>query len=298
MRIGILSRNPALYSTRRLLEAARLCGHQPLLIDTVQLALRLQPGGRFSWSRWQRLPAVDGLIPRIGSSVTAYGVAVVRKFEQAGAVTTATADAIAQSRNKMRSLHLLQAAGLPTPRTELVTAVAELHPALAAVGGLPVIVKTLRGTQGRGVILANKLETVEAIFTALANFNLPLLLQEYIAEAEGKDTRLLVVGGRVTAAMLRTAAVGEFRSNLHQGGTAVAIQPDQSMKQLAIQAAAVHGLGVAGVDIIQARRGPLILELNSSPGLEGIETSSGVDVALAIVRYLEQLHRRRPQARK
>jgi len=298
MRIGILSRNPSLYSTRRLLEAARLCGHQPLLIDTVQLALRLQPGGRFRWSSWQRLPVVDGLIPRIGSSVTAYGVAVVRKFEQAGTVTTATADAIAQSRNKMRSLHLLQAAGLPTPRTELVTAVAELHPALAAVGGLPVIVKTLRGTQGRGVILANKLETVEAICTALANFNLPMLLQEYIAEAEGKDTRLLVVGGRVKAAMLRTAAVGEFRSNLHQGGTAVAIQPDLLMKQLAVQAAAVHNLGVAGVDIIQARRGPLILELNSSPGLEGIETSSGVDVALAIVRYLEQLHRHQQRARK
>ena len=288
MKIGILTRNPALYSTRRLAQAARTLGHQPVFIDTVQLALRLNPGGMSHWQNRQRLPKVDGLIPRIGSSVTAYGVAVVRKFEQAGVATTATADAIAQSRNKLRSLRLLEAAGLPTPRTELVTAEHELHPAIAAVGGLPVIVKTLRGAQGRGVILVANMETAEAIFAALSGFHQPMLVQEYIGEAEGRDTRLLVVGGRVTAAMIRTAAVGEFRSNLHQGGTAVAARPDQRVVRLALEAAAVHDLSVAGVDIIQSNRGPLLLELNSSPGLEGIETSSGVDIAATIVRCLEK----------
>jgi ribosomal protein S6--L-glutamate ligase len=293
MKIGILSRNAALYSTRRLLEAARLRGHQTVLIDAVQLALRLSPQGKSRWFNQAQLPAVDGLIPRVGSSVTAYGVAVVRKFEQAGAATTATAEAIAISRNKLDSLRLLQTHGLPTPRTELVTAVHELHPAITAVGGLPLVIKTLRGTQGRGVILVHNLETVEAIFTALANFHQPLLLQEYIGEAAGRDTRLLVVGRRVVAAMSRAAAAGEFRSNLHRGGTAVAMKPGRELCELAVRAAVVHNLSVAGVDIIESRRGPLLLELNSSPGLEGIETCSGIDVAGAIVRHLEEVRSRK-----
>lgn len=284
MRIAILSRNRSLYSTRRLIQAARMRGHEPIVVDTLRAAGEL----KFRPPRRAHLPRVQAIIPRIGASITIPGLAVVRQFETAGVATTATADAIADSRNKQRSLQLMAQAGLPIPRTVFVTRPEEIRPALEAVGGLPVIIKPNRGTQGRGVILTNSLPLINSLLEALRPFNEPLLIQEYVAEAEGKDTRIIVAGSRCVAAMERSAAPGNFRSNLHQGGTAVPVGLSDQTAQLALQAALALHLGVGGVDILQSARGPLILEVNSSPGLEGIERTTGVDVAGEIVQFLEQ----------
>jgi ribosomal protein S6--L-glutamate ligase len=284
MRIAILSRNRALYSTRRLVQAVQSRGHEPLVVDTLRLAaeLRARP------ARLPNLPPVQAMIPRIGASITLPGLAVVRQFEQAGVATTATAAAIADSRDKRRSLQLMAQAGLPIPRTVFVTRPDEMKSALQAVGGLPVIIKPNRGTQGRGVILTDSLPLIHSLLNILRPFNEPLLLQEYVAEASGKDTRILVVGNHCVAAMERSAAPGNFRANLHQGGTAAPVRLNDQTEQLALKAAFTLRLGVGGVDILQSARGPLLLEVNSSPGLEGIERTTGVDVAGNIVQYLEQ----------
>jgi ribosomal protein S6--L-glutamate ligase len=284
MRIAILSRNRTLYSTRRLLQVAQARGHEPLVVDTLRMAVEL----RSRPSRRANLPHVQAVIPRIGASVTLPGLAVVRQFEKAGAITTATAEAIADSRNKQRSLQLMAQAGLPIPQTVFVTRPEDLKSALESVGGLPVIIKPNRGTQGRGVILTDSLSLIHSILSVLRPLNEPLLLQEYVAEARGKDTRIIVVGNRCVAAMERSAAPGNFRANLHQGGTAVPIQLNGQAEQLALQASLTLGLAVGGVDILQSARGPLLLEVNSSPGLEGIERTTGVDVAGEIVQYVEQ----------
>lgn len=297
MKIGILSRNRALYSTRRLAQAARLRGHAALIIDTLQVAVEIGDGG----ARWRQattpssgsLPQVDGIIPRIGASITSYGLAVVRQFESLNVPTTASSMAIAQSRDKLQSLQLMNRAGLPIPRTVVAGRLSDIRPAVQLVGGLPVIVKLLRGTQGQGVILAANIPTIEAILQALRRLREQMLIQEYIEEAQGRDTRIIVVEHRPVAAMERRAAAGEFRSNLHRGGTAAPVTPDPTSRQLALRAARVHGLGVAGVDIIHSQRGPLVLEVNSSPGLEGIEQTTHKDVAGEVVRYLERLANRK-----
>lgn len=284
MRIAILSRNRTLYSTRRLVQVAQARGHEPLVVDTLRMAAEL----RSRPSRRANLPPVQAIIPRIGASITRPGLAVVRQFERAGVATTATAEAIADSRNKQRSLQLMAQAGLPVPRTVFVSRPEEVKPALEAVGGLPVIIKPNQGTQGRGVILTDSLPLILSILKVLWPLNEPLLLQEYVAEAGGKDTRILVVGNRCVAAMERSAAPGNFRANLHQGGTAVPVPLTSQTEHLALQAALALRLAVGGVDILQSARGPLLLEVNSSPGLEGIERTTGVDVAGNIVQYLEQ----------
>lgn len=311
MRIGILSRNPALYSTRRLVEAARQRSHSVRVLDTLQLLTNLAltftfpspwkgegPGGRVT---------LDALIPRIGASNTLPGLAVVQHFERLGIFTTAPAAAIAHSRDKAASFDLMRRHGLPTPRTAVIHRPEELRSALLRIGGPPVVLKPTQGTQGNGVILAYTPEAAEAV---LATFwkptpNLPLpapnpqplvpiLIQEFIEEAQGQDWRILVVDGRPLAAMRRTAADGDFRANLHRGGAATPISLNETTKRLAQTAARIHGLAVAGVDLIPSRRGPLLLEVNSSPGLEGIERVTGVDVAAAIVRYLERAVKQRP----
>lgn len=294
MKIGILSRNRTLYSTRRLEQTARRRGHRVRVLDTMQVArlmgIGYQPPRK---KRNRRLPKVDGIIPRIGASITRYGVAVVRNFEARGAVTTASADAIAHSRDKLESLQLMQQADFPLPRTALVTHPGELAAAIEAVNGPPVVVKVLKGTQGRGVILAPNLKIAQAVVRLLLQHGQEqLLVQEFIEEAEGKDLRLLVVGRRCVAAMQRVAPDDDFRANLHRGATAAPIQPDAETEKLALRAAGLHGIGVAGVDIIPSARGPLILEINSSPGLEGIERATRVDVAARIVHYLEVQARR------
>jgi ribosomal protein S6--L-glutamate ligase len=300
MRIGIISRNRRLYSTERLINAARQRGHRVQVIDTIHAARRIGALPHMGVRNLRRsLPYVDAVIPRIGASVTQYGVAVVRRYEGRGTLTTASAAAILQSRDKLQSLQLMRGAGLPLPLTAVVSDADEVAEAVRAVGGPPVVIKVLKGTQGRGVILAENLPTVRAVVNVFFRHRQrPILIQEFIAEAEGQDVRILVVGNRCVAAMRRTAAAGEFRANLHRGGQAVALAPDREMRTLALDAAALHQLGVAGVDIILSQRGPLLLEVNSSPGLEGIEEASQVDIAAEIIRFLEDQRHRRQRRRR
>lgn len=312
MRIGILSRNPALYSTRRLAQAARARGHRVNVIDTMTVAVEMgikrkrnkgikviaakrihnlsgkqqRPPNPKSYVKY--VPQVDAIIPRIGTSITHYGLAVVRHFESQGVLTTAASQAVAHSRDKLHSLQLMGEAGIPIPKTTLIAQPEALFAAIHAVGGLPVVIKMVRGTQGQGVILAKNYGAAKTIFMKLRRLQEQALVQEFIAEARGRDVRVIVVGNRCIVAMERRAAAGEFRANLHRGGTAVAITPTKTIKKLALAAARAHGLAVAGVDILESKRGPLLLEVNSSPGLKGIERVSNVDVATEIIRFLEE----------
>lgn len=301
MRIGILSRNKHLYSTRRLVQASRMRGHRVHIIDTLDVPVRVGRGPIAI--PIQPLPEVDAIVPRIGTSITFYGLAVVRQFEANDIVTTATSRAIARSRDKLHSLQIMGDSGLPIPSTTVVSTPEEIWNAISLAGGLPVIIKVIRGTQGRGVFLANEMHTVESILHSLRGAKEQMLIQEFIREARGSDIRVIVVGNRCVASMLRTAAAGEFRSNLHRGGTATPIKLDQNTRILASRAAQVHGLGVAGVDLIQSKRGPLLLEVNSSPGLEGIERATKEDIATEIIRFLEReekkkMHRNRQKRKR
>jgi len=300
MRIAILSRNPALYSTRRLAEAARARGHRADIVDTLSVAVHI---GRADMPidtpqhlvnnllgppRATALPEYDAIIPRIGTSMTFYGLAVVRQFESMGLATTATSDAIARSRDKLQSLQLMAGFGIPIPRTAVIAHPEALYAAVEAIGGLPAIVKLIRGTQGRGVFLAQQLSTITALLQRAEELNRQAIIQEFIAESQGRDMRLIIVGNRCVAAMERKASPGDFRANLHRGGVASAIKPDKDTVALAIAAAQTHDLGVAGVDLLSSRRGPLLLEVNSSPGLEGIEQATGADIATTIIEYVEK----------
>ena len=314
MKIGILSRNRSLYSTRRLVQAGRMHGHDVKIIDTMTVAVEmgLAPNGNqikvvlqpsHQANRWgaisnkvQYVQPLDAIIPRIGTSITEYGLAVVRQLEQQHVVTTAPAEGIAQSRDKLRSLQLLVQHGLPVPKTAVIAQPASLFSAIQSVGGTPVIIKLIQGTQGKGVILARNLATAAAVMSKIQSAKRQALIQEFISESAGRDWRLIVVGDKCVAAMERQAVTqGEFRSNLHLGGTAVRITPDEETIKLAVAAAKAHGLHVAGVDIVFSNRGPLLLEINSSPGLEGIEQVTGEDVAGHIISYLEQAYKHRPR---
>ncbi len=308
MRIAVLSRNKSLYSTRRLVQAARNGGHDVNVIDTLAVAVevglategnprpKLITSGPLGLTRTGHIPEVDAIIPRIGSSITFYGLAVVRQFEALGVLTTAVASAIACSRDKLQSLQCMNRAGLPIPRTAVIAQPKALFSAVNVVGGLPVVIKLVRGTQGKGVVLAKNLATAAAVLDKVHRASRQALVQEYLAESKGRDTRIIVVGDLCIAAMERIAADGDFRANLHRGGSAISITPDAATSKLAIAAAKAHGLGVAGVDLIQSQRGPLLLEVNSSPGLEGIEGVTGVDIAQQIVGFLEK--RQRQQRRR
>lgn len=308
MRIAILSRNSALYSTRRLVEVAQSRGHIVRVLDTLTIAvevglnrsdaaeIRMIGTTPLGLTRTVGVPEVDAIVPRIGASVTFYGLAVVRQFEALGVVTTATADAIACSRDKLHSLQTMDQANLPIPRSAVIASPRALVAAVQAVGGLPVVIKLIRGTQGKGVVLARNLATAAAVLEKVHAARRQALVQEFIAEAAGRDQRLIVVGNRCVAAMERVAVDGEFRANLHRGGTAVPFEPDEKTKRLALAAAKAHGLAVAGVDLLQSNEGPLLLEVNSSPGLEGIENATGQDVAGAIISHLEKTARRQGRA--
>ncbi len=309
MRIAILSRNRSLYSTRRLVMIARSRGHEVSVLDTLSIVveaglgktraheMRMIGSSPIGLARAMSVPELDAIVPRIGSSVTFYGLAVVRQFEAMGVNTTATADAIACSRDKLHSLQTMERQGLPIPRTAVIATPQALISAVQAVGGLPVVIKLTRGTQGKGVVLARNLATAAAVLEKVQAANRQALVQEYIAESRGRDQRLIVVGNRCVAAMERVAAPGEFRANLHRGGSAVAIKPDANSERLAVAAAKAHGLSVAGVDLLQSDHGPLLLEVNSSPGLEGIERATGEEVAGAIINYLEIVNRRERRRR-
>jgi ribosomal protein S6--L-glutamate ligase len=286
MKIGILSRRPSLYSTARLKEAALERGHQVQVVNFLRCSMSLErknPTIRYMGEQLE----LDAIIPRIGASVTFYGTAVVCQFEMMGVYTVAGSEAIVRSRDKLRAFQLLAKAGLPMPVTAFARSVKDTQGLIEMVGGAPVIVKLLEGTQGRGVVLAETKKAAESVIDAFRQLDANSLVQEFIREAKGVDVRAFIVGGRVVAAMTRTGAPGEFRSNLHRGGTAQATKLSTTERRTAVRAAKTLGLSVAGVDLLRSDRGPLVMEVNSSPGLEGIEEATGVDVAGEIIEFVE-----------
>ncbi|NVJ59715.1 MAG: 30S ribosomal protein S6--L-glutamate ligase [Gammaproteobacteria bacterium] len=288
MRIAILSRNETLYSTRRLKEAGEALGHQVDIVDTLHCYMDItsnRPAVRY---RGESLPKYDAVIPRIGASVTFYGTAVVRQFEMMGTFSINESVAISRSRDKLRSLQLLSRKGVGLPRTGFARYPDKIDDLLKNVGGAPVVIKLLEGTQGIGVVLAESRKAAESIIEAFMGLKANILVQEYIKEAGGADIRCLVIGGKVVAAMKRQAAPGEFRSNLHRGGKAELIKLSPAERKTAIQAAKVMGLNMAGVDILRSNNGPVVMEVNSSPGLEGIEAATNKDVAKMIFQFIEK----------
>lgn len=287
MKIAILSRNSELYSTKRLLEVGQAHGHEVEVIDTLHCYMditRSKPAVRY---KGKPLPYFDAVIPRIGASITFYGTAVVRQFEMMGTFSVNESIAISRSRDKLRSLQLLSRKDVGLPRTGFANKADNTKDLIKNVGGAPVVIKLLEGTQGIGVVLANEDKVAESIVEAFMGLKANILVQEYIQEAGGADIRCLVVGGKVVAAMKRQAAEGEFRSNLHRGGTAQIIRLTKEERATAVSAAKVLGLNVCGVDILQSKNGPVVMEVNSSPGLEGIETATGKDVAGMIYQFIE-----------
>ena len=289
--LAILSRKRSLYSTRRLVEAAKAQGLRPKVLDVLACDLLLESGHPRLFHKGEELRAPQVSLPRIGASVTGHGLAVVRQLEALGVPLVNGSRAIEASRDKLRALQLLSAAGVPVPRTVLARGGGELSKLVQLVGGLPAILKLLQGTQGVGVMIAHSMAEVESILTTLRDLGEEILLQEFIAEAKGADVRALVVGGRVVGAMRREARSGEFRSNLHRGGAGRAHALEPAFEQAAVRAAAVLGLEVAGVDLLESTGGPKVMEVNSSPGFEGLERASGVDVAGAIVLRARELVR-------
>lgn len=288
MRIGILSRNPELYSTRRLVEAAEARGHEVRVLDTLHCTIHLGAGGPELHLRGERVEGLDAVIPRIGASITFYGLAVVRQLEAMGVYCLNGSVGITRSRDKLRAHQLLAKAGVDLPVTAFAHHPDAVGDVIRAVGGPPLIVKLLEGTQGVGVVLCETKKAAESVIQAFRGLKAYLLVQEYIKEAGGSDLRCLVVGDKVVAAMLRKGAEGEFRSNLHRGGSASAVKITPAERKTAVQAVKALGLRAAGVDILRSKRGPLVLEVNSSPGLEGVEKASGKDVAGLIIQFIER----------
>ncbi|MFW8589362.1 30S ribosomal protein S6--L-glutamate ligase [Glaciecola sp. 2405UD65-10] len=288
MRIAILSRNPKLYSTRRLKEAGEAAGHEMHIIDTMHCYMDItssKPNVRY---KGKMLPTFDAVIPRIGASVTFYGTSVVRQFEMMGTFSINESVAISRSRDKLRSLQLLSRKGIGMPRTGFANHPDRIDDLIKNVGGAPVVIKLLEGTQGIGVVLADTNKSAEAIIEAFMGLNASILVQEYIKEAGGADIRCLVVGGKVIAAMKRQAAPGEFRSNLHRGGSASVVRLSPQERKTAVDAAKTMGLNMCGVDILRSNNGPVVMEVNSSPGLEGIERATGKDVGGLIIDYISK----------
>lgn len=286
MKLAILSRAPHAYSTQRLRAAAQQRGHQVKVLNTLRFAIDLagpEPDLQF---RGRQLSDYDAILPRIGNSITYFGTAVVRQFEQMDVYTPNTANGISNARDKLRANQILSRHNIALPPTAFVRNRADVRPAIERVGGAPVVIKLLEGTQGIGVILAPQVKVAEAIIETLHSTKQNVLIQKFIAESRGRDIRALVVGDRVVAAMRRVASGDEFRSNVHRGGTVepVALTPDY--EQAAVRSAQIMGLRVAGVDMLEGEDGPLVMEVNSSPGLQGIETATNLDVAGAIIDYI------------
>ncbi|NVK11265.1 MAG: 30S ribosomal protein S6--L-glutamate ligase [Gammaproteobacteria bacterium] len=288
MRVGILSRGPNLYSTRRLKEAGEARGHTVDVIDTLHCYMDITSSNPTVRYKGEELPKYDTIIPRIGASVTFYGTSVVRQFEMMGTFSVNESVAISRSRDKLRSLQLLSRKGIGLPRTGFANKPDNIKDLIKNVGGAPVVVKLLEGTQGIGVVLAETNKTAEAIIEAFMGLQTNILVQEFIKEAGGADIRCFVVGGKVIAAMKRQGAEGEFRSNLHRGGSAEVVRLTKDERATAVNAAKAMGLNVCGVDILRSNRGPVVMEVNSSPGLEGIETATGKDVAAVIYEFIEK----------
>jgi ribosomal protein S6--L-glutamate ligase len=288
MNIVILSRNPSLYSTNRLAEEAKNRGHEVEIIDPLKCDIIIEKEKPTIYYKDRYLDYVDAIIPRIGASVTFYGCAVVRQFEEMGVFTIASSDAILRSRDKLKSLQRLSKAGIGMPKTVFTNYSRDVEEVIEHVGGTPVIIKLLEGTQGLGVVLAESKNAAESVLEAFNGLQARVIVQEYIKEAKGADLRALVVDGQVVGAMKRQGKEGEFRSNLHRGGTANIIKLEADELKLAMNAAKVLKLPVCGVDMLQSARGPLLLEVNSTPGLEGIEGATHNNIARAIITFIER----------
>jgi ribosomal protein S6--L-glutamate ligase len=288
MKIGILSRKQALYSTRRLVEAAEARGHSVRVIDPLRCYMNITSNKPSIHYKGEDLNEFDAIIPRIGASITFYGTAVVRQFEMMNVYTVNESQAISRSRDKLRSIQLLSRKGIGLPVTGFAHAPDDKQDLINLVGSPPVVIKLLEGTQGKGVVLAETRKACESVIDAFRGLDAYFLLQEFVAEAAGADIRCFVVGDKVIASMMRKARDGEFRSNLHRGGKASLVKITPEERSIAVRAAKIMGLNVAGVDIIRSNRGPLILEVNSSPGLEGIEKATQLDVAGMIIEFIEK----------
>jgi ribosomal protein S6--L-glutamate ligase len=288
MKIAILSRNPKLYSTRRLVEAATERGHEVRVVDVLRCYMNItshHPGVHY---KGEVLEGFDAVIPRIGASVTFYGTAVLRQFEMMGTYPLNESVAITRARDKLRSLQLLSRKGIGLPVTGFAHKPDDIQDLIKMVGGAPLVIKLLEGTQGIGVVLAETHKAAESVIEAFMGLKANILAQEYVKEAGGADIRCFVIGDKVVAAMKRQAKEGEFRSNLHRGGSASLIRITPEERSTAVRAANTMGLNVAGVDVLRSNHGPVVMEVNSSPGLEGIETATGKNVAVLIIQFIEK----------
>lgn len=288
LKIAILSRKPSLYSTRRLREAGEDRGHEVHVVDYLRCYMNITSHRPSVMYQGRELIDFDAVIPRIGASKTFYGTAVVRQFEMMGVFPANESQAINRSRDKLRCLQLLARQGIGLPVTGFAHSTKDTENLIELVGGAPLVVKLLEGTQGIGVILAETKKAAEAVIEGFREMDANILVQEYIAEAGGADIRCLVVGGKVVAAMRRQAKQGEFRANVHRGGSVEKVKLSPEERGIAIRAAKTMGLGVAGVDLLRSKHGPVVIEVNSSPGLEGIERANGLDVARRVIEFVEK----------
>ena len=288
MKIGVLSRNPELYSTRRLVEAAKERGHEVKVIDTLRCYMTIATQRPTIHYKGEELTGFDAIIPRIGASITFYGTAVVRQFEMMNVYSVNESVAISRSRDKLRSTQLLARKGIGLPVTCFAHSTKYTQDLISQVGGAPLVVKLLEGTQGIGVVLAETKKAGESVIEAFRGLKANLLVQEFIKEAGGADIRCFVIGEKVVAAMKRQGAEREFRSNLHRGGSASVVKLTPEERSTAVRSAKIMGLNVAGVDLLRSNHGPVVMEVNSSPGLEGIENATGKDVAGMIVQFIEK----------
>ena len=288
MKIAILSRNPRLYSTKRIVEAATNRGHEARVINTTHCYMNITSNRPSIHYKGEELTGFDAVIPRIGASVTFYGCAVLRQFEMMGTYPLNESVAITRSRDKLRSLQLLSRKGIGLPVTGFANAPGDIQDLIKMVGGAPLVIKLLEGTQGIGVVLAETRQAAESVVEAFMGLDVNILVQEYIKEAGGADLRCFVIGDKVVAVMKRQGKEGEFRSNLHRGGTATLIRITPEERSTAVRAANTMGLNVAGVDLLRSNHGPVVMEVNSTPGLEGIETATGKDVAGMMIQFIEK----------
>lgn len=288
VKIAVLSRNANLYSTRRLIEAGEKLGCEMEVVDFLRCYMDITSERPTLHFKGKSLPKYDAMIPRIGASRTFYGGAVVRQLEIGGVFSINPSIAITRSRDKLRTLQLLSRHGVGMPRTGFAHSPSDVDDLIKIVGGTPLVIKLLEGTQGVGVVLAETKKAAESVIQAMMGLSANIIVQEFISESQGTDIRCFVLGDKVIASMKRTAEPGEFRSNLHQGGTAQVIKITKEERETAILAAKTMGLRMAGVDLLRSDRGPLVMEVNSSPGLEGIETSTGIDIAEKIIKYIKK----------
>lgn len=288
MKIAVLSRNSELYSTKRLIEAIKKRGHQAVLLNHARCYVVMEEANPHVYYGDHTIDDVDAIIPRIGASVTFYGSSIIRQFEMQKVYTTLSSLALVRSRDKLRSLQILSKAGVGIPKTAFTKYPKDIDSIIKQVGGTPLIIKLLEGTQGLGIVLAETKNAAKSVMEAFYGLNANVLVQQFVKEAKGADIRAFVVGGKVVGAMKRQGKPGEFRSNLHRGGTSEEIKLSRIEKQTAIKAAEALGLKVAGVDMLQSSRGPLVIEVNSSPGLEGIEKATGKDIAGSIIKFIEE----------